>query len=97
MRFLARTLLSLAVLAPLSIGQERAASAAVVEAPFVESTALVLDGDGAEWRGEREPDIVIDRPEQLVSLDGRAPAALWRGPEDASVRVWLDGMPPTCS
>ncbi len=89
MRFFARTLLSLAVLAPLSIGQERAASAAVVEAPFVESTALVLDGDGAEWRGEREPDIVIDRPEQLVSLDGRAPTALWRGSEDASVRVWF--------
>jgi len=86
---LARTLLSLAALAPLSSGQERAAATAVVEAPFVPATALVLDGDGAEWRGERAPDIVIERPDQLVSLDGRAPGALWRGPADASVRVWF--------
>ncbi len=89
MTILVRSLLSIAVLAPLATGQERAAPAFAVEAPFVEATALVLDGDGAEWRGERVPDLVIDRPEQLVSLEGRAPAALWRGPADASVRVWL--------
>ena len=89
MTILARSLLSIAVLAPLATGQERAAPAFAVEAPFVDATALVLDGDGTEWRGERAPDLVIDRVEQLVSLEGRAPAALWRGPADASVRAWL--------
>jgi len=86
---LARSLLSLAALAPFSSGQERAPMTSVVEAPFVPSTVLVLDGDGTEWRGERAPDLVIERPDQLVSLDGRAPGALWRGPADASVRVWF--------
>ena len=70
-------------------GESPAVGVPTVDAPWVEAGAVVLDGDGAEWRGARGPDIVIDRGEQLVSLAGRAPAALWRGPQDASVRAWL--------
>jgi DNA-binding NtrC family response regulator/HAMP domain-containing protein len=58
-------------------------------AAWVDAAALTLDGDCAEWRGERPADVRIERAEQLVSLEGRAPAALWNGPQDASLSLWI--------
>lgn len=58
-------------------------------AVWVDPAKLAIDGDGGEWRAAGEPSVEIARADQLVGLAERAPAALWRGTDDASVRLWL--------
>ncbi len=58
-------------------------------AVWVDPAKLVIDGDASEWRASDAPAVAIERDEQWVTLEGRAPTALWRGPEDAGVRLWL--------
>lgn len=58
-------------------------------AVWVDPAKLVIDGDASEWRASDAPTVAIEQPEQWVSLEGRAPTALWRGVEDSGVRLWL--------
>ncbi|HVS19662.1 MAG TPA: sigma 54-interacting transcriptional regulator, partial [Planctomycetota bacterium] len=66
-----------------------AGTAAVARALWVDAAALTLDGDCGEWRGDGPPAVRIDSAAQLVALEGRAPSALWSGPQDASLSLWL--------
>lgn len=78
-----------ALLAPHAASGPQAAQGATARAVWVDPADLTLDGDCGEWRGERPPDVAIDRAEQLVALEGRPPAALWNGPQDASLSLWI--------
>ncbi len=68
---------------------EPAANLPRATAVWVDPARLLVDGDGSEWRGERAADVQIDRLEQLVALDSRAPLERWSGPRDASLRLWV--------
>jgi DNA-binding NtrC family response regulator/HAMP domain-containing protein len=76
-------------LSPAVSAQQAAPEPGVARAAWLEASALTLDGDCSEWRGEGPPDVAIDRADQLVALEGRAPGALWSGPQDASLSLWI--------
>ncbi|MCC7012608.1 MAG: sigma 54-interacting transcriptional regulator [Planctomycetes bacterium] len=81
-------LLALVCCSALAVAQREAARPEL-SALWVDPSKLAIDGDPAEWRASFDPTFEIARGDQLVDLGPRSADALWRGPDDASVRVWL--------